>query len=1003
MEHVIEMFQSQAQPARGLEGACLDHIGSLCPKKSHIKRIYILLIPLIILASFPKTINGELENIKWEDLSEHLKSESISLLELNICDCPEDIENIEAPRTVAQIIENTFYLWEEYDIVTGQDVSCVCILMKKPNQKPLSADEAQILLTASSLLTESQPKPENVVILDPFDTRLNLISIEELLVNDEQPFTPEISIGTDDRTRITNTSSYPWNTHCYLGGIQFPSVPNSYRGTGCIVTPYMVLTCGHNVYHQATNSWAENNITITPGQKQDHEYADVIRPYGTKNSAELRTNSQFIAGEQSVEYDYGAVLFNESFSEINTYMPVEFSNSFLSVGDTIYIAGYPKKVKLGTLDEEPNSQAFWEGSGEIVAMNSSILNYWVDTSGGDSGAPIRSSNGILEQDRIIGIHGGGTEDPTPVNGGVRLGQENQALITEWMQWTPFIDIPDTEDCQTINIGTETKSWVCPMYTYYHDSRTQVIYLASEIETSGLITSLALDVTMIPGQMLNNWTIRLKHTQRSSYESISDYYLDGSDWTVVYQNDEDVDSTGWRTFEFQRPFVYNGTDNLLVDFSHNNDFYTENGQCSASLIGPARSLIQFSDSEAGDPLNWSGASYDSLYYSEYIPNIRLTICDDTVSVSSKVTASDGEAADYFGSSVSISGNYMIVGAYGNDDKGLSSGSAYIFEHQGSNWIQQEILTSPDGSTFDQFGKSVSISGDYAIVGAPLINDEIGSAYIFHRQGDNWTHQKKLTTWDWDKGEGDKFGSSVGIDGDYAVIGAIGDDLGCGAAHIFMRRGSNWIQQAKLIAEDWALDDEFGCEVSISGDYVIAGAYRDNNERGAAYIFKRQGIDWTQHTKLLASDGSIQDCFGYSVALNGDYAILGAYLNDDQIHDRGSAYIFKLQGDNWIEQAKLIASDGATDDHFGKSVSICGNTAIIGAPGDYITGNIEGSVYMFKCENNRWTQQAKLRASDGKYEDNFGSTLSISSSYAIIGAYGDDDKGENSGSVYIYNMD
>jgi hypothetical protein len=561
----------------------------------------------------------------------------------------------------------------------------------------------------------------------------------------------------------------------------------------------------------------------------------------------------------------------------------------------------------------------------------------------------------------------------------------------------------TGDCQTVGIGTGTKSWECPLSTYFHDCRTQVIYLAREIKNSGVITSLALDVTTIPSQILDNWTIRMKHTDRSSYESINDYYLDGSGWTIVYQNDESIDNTGWNNFEFQRTFCYNGSDNLLVDFSFNNDFYTDDGLCNASIPGPARSLIQFSDSEDGDPLNWSGAEFESLYYSGYIPNIRLTFCDNTTGIGYKVTASDGNVADYFGNSVSINGNYVVVGAYEDDDKGLGSGSAYIFERQGNNWIQKDKLVAPDGSMFNQFGKSVSISGDYTIIGAPLMQTEIGSAYIFNREGSSWSYQKKLTTWDWDKGEGDKFGSSVAIDGDYAVVGAIGDDLGCGAAYVFMRSGNNWVQQAKLIAEDWAFDDEFGCAVSISGNYVIVGAYGDNFQSGAAYVFERQGRDWTQCAKLIASDASIDDCLGYSVAISGDYVILGAYLDDDQIHDRGSAYIFRRNGDDWIEEARLIASDGAEDDHFGKSVSISQNTAIIGAPDDYITDDNKGSVYIFKRENNRWTQQAKLVASDGESEDNFGNILSIDGSYAVIGVSGDDDKGSNSGSVYIYNID
>ena len=993
MKRRINLFKSQLQDACKFESPSFYCSQSLSPTKSHVKKTLILLIAIIFPAFLTKPIHGELENIKWEELSAHLESESISLLELNICDCPEDIEDIEAARTVAQIIENTFYLWEEYDIVTDQGVSCECILMKKPEQKPLTADEAQVLLTASSLFRESQPNTENTVILDPFDEQLNLINIDRWHTDDELSLTLESSIGIDDRMRINNTTTYPWNTHCFLGEIEFPSDPNSYRGTGCIVSPYMVLTCGHNVYDQATNSWAEN-ITISPGQSQDHEFADVIRPYGTRNSTELRTNPQYIAGEAGVEHDYGAVLFNESFSEINTYMPVEFSNSSLPTGDIIYIAGYPSEVKLGTLTEETYSQTLWDGSGEIISTTPHTLNYWVDTSGGDSGAPIRSSNGTAEYDRIIGVHCGSMEVPLLVNIGVRLGAANETLITEWMQWTPSNTPMENENCQTVTIGTDSKSWVCPMFTCFHDSRTQVIYLNSEIGKSGTITSLALDVTEIPKQIMNNWTIRLKHTQRDNYESISDYYLDGSDWTIVYQNNECVDNIGWRTFEFQRPFVYNGSDNLLVDFSHNNDFYTDNGKCNASVPGPARSLIQFSDNDAGDPLNWSGSSYYTLFWSNYVPNIRLTICDDTLSADLKVTASDGATVDYFGSAVSISENYMIVGATGDDDKGFSSGSAYIFERQGNNWVQQDKLIAPDGSPFSKFGTSLAISEDYAVVGAPLRSSNTGSAYIFQHQGNNWTFLQKPIPLD---GYSSKFGCSVSIDGDYAIIGKLN------SAYVFINSEYEWIQQAKLNANDQGPNDGFGYSVSISGDYAIIGAFCSNSYRGSAYIFKRQGTNWTQQAKLVGSDSSMNDYFGYCVAISGDHAIIGAYLDDDQMQNRGSAYIFERQGDNWTEQAKLIALDGTTEDNFGKSVSISGNTALIGAPGDYITANNEGSAYIFKYENNNWMQQAKLTESEGRAEDYFGSTVSISGSYAIIGAYGNDDKGESSGSAYIYNID
>jgi len=194
------------------------------------------------------------------------------------------------------------------------------------------------------------------------------------------------------------------------------------------------------------------------------------------------------------------------------------------------------------------------------------------------------------------------------------GDSNEATITI-----------DVSACTTIPIGTGTSTWDFPMHTFYHDSRTQVIYLASEIGIPGIIKDLALDVTIVPGQTMNNWTIRMKHTSLDNYSTPS---LDATGWTTVYDENESISSTGWRTFTFSTPFAYNGTDNLLVDFSHNNSSYSTNGYCMVSSPGGTRSAYAYSDSGFGDdPLNWSGTTSPSVYGSSYVPNIQLTICGE----------------------------------------------------------------------------------------------------------------------------------------------------------------------------------------------------------------------------------------------------------------------------------------------------------------------------------------------------------------------------------------
>ncbi len=372
---------------------------------------------------------------------------------------------------------------------------------------------------------------------------------------------------------------------------------------------------------------------------------------------------------------------------------------------------------------------------------------------------------------------------------------------------------------------------------------------------------------------------------------------------------------------------------------------------------------------------------------------------------KLVASDRDEGDYFGITISISGDYAIVGADGKDD---NAGSAYIFKRDGVSWSQQAKLVAADRALGDRFGSSVSISGDYAIVGAAHEDHDVsganelhdaGSAYIFKRDGVSWSQQTKLVASD--RATSDFFGVSVSISGDYAIVGALFDD-DAGSAYIFKRDGVSWSQQTKLVASDRAAMDLFSHSVSISGDYAIVGAYYEDHDvsgaselsnAGAAYIFKRDGDSWSQQAKLVAADRALGDRFGVSVSISGDYAIVGADGKDD---DAGSAYIFKRDGVSWSQQTKLVASDRDAGDRFGTSVSISDDYAIVGALFD----DDAGSAYIFKRDGVSWSQQTKLVASDRATDDFFGYSVSISGDYAIVGAlqenYG------AFGSAYIYSV-
>ena len=379
---------------------------------------------------------------------------------------------------------------------------------------------------------------------------------------------------------------------------------------------------------------------------------------------------------------------------------------------------------------------------------------------------------------------------------------------------------------------------------------------------------------------------------------------------------------------------------------------------------------------------------------------------TWSQQQKLTASDGAADDYFGHSVCIDGDTVVVGA-GEDDVGANAnqGSAYVFVRSGTTWQQQQKLTAIDGATIDQFGISVSISGNTTVVGAFGANVDRGSAYVFVRSGTTWMHQQQLIASDGDAS--DAFGVSVAISGDTVVVGANQDDVGAnlhqGSAYVFVRSGATWWQQQKLTAIDGVANRVFGSSVAISGDTAIVGSASDQVfpvlglYPGSAYAFVRTGTSWSQQ-KLTASDGAFQDLFGASVAISGATVVVGASYDDvGASFDQGSAYLFTC---GRTEQTEVLADDGATGDEFGSSVSVSGDTVVVGAPFDDVALTNEGSAYVFVRNGFGWTQQAKLTASDAATGALFGFSVSISGDTALVGAYLDDEGFANQGSAYVF---
>ncbi len=334
---------------------------------------------------------------------------------------------------------------------------------------------------------------------------------------------------------------------------------------------------------------------------------------------------------------------------------------------------------------------------------------------------------------------------------------------------------------------------------------------------------------------------------------------------------------------------------------------------------------------------------------------------------------------------------------------------------NSFVQQQQLVAADGAAFDQFGSAVAISGDTAVVGAPYDtvggNYHQGSVYVFIRSGSTWTQQAQLFASN--GSAGDEFGWSVAIDGDTIVVGADAYDVFAntdqGSAYVFTRSGTTWTQQAQLFANDGSGTDRdyFGVAVAVKGDTAIVGAYLDdylsNINQGSAYVFVRSGTAWSLQQHLLAGDGAAVDEFGASVALDGETALVGAWSKTVGSNvQQGAAYVFVRSGTVWTQQAKLTADDGQAQDFFGVSVGLSGDTAIAGADWHDFSGQTnQGAAYVFVRNGTTWSQQQRLIAADGAANDEFGHSVAISGNTVAVGAWLHDVSGIlDQGMVYTF---
>jgi len=315
---------------------------------------------------------------------------------------------------------------------------------------------------------------------------------------------------------------------------------------------------------------------------------------------------------------------------------------------------------------------------------------------------------------------------------------------------------------------------------------------------------------------------------------------------------------------------------------------------------------------------------------------------------------------FGISVAVYGDYAIVGASNED-----GGAAYIFHREDMEWVEEAKLTAEGG----WFGNAVSIFEDYVLVGAPYVGVG-GAAYIFVREETTWTQQAKLVPSDSlvDR----HFGRLVSISDKYAVVGRYID------AFVFKRQGTMWLEDFRFRGDP----SGGGTGVSTWGDVVVVGG-REDSINEYVDIYRTDGLAWVQEATLVASDGSLGDNFGKAVSIFKDQIIIGAYADDDMGEFSGSAYVYEKTTDSWVEQAKILPSNGAPSGYFGTAVSIAGNHAIVGAPS--APGHAKGTAVILKYDGVDWTEVAILGTPEpyGSALE-FGVSVSISRDVAIVGS-------------------
>jgi hypothetical protein len=375
-------------------------------------------------------------------------------------------------------------------------------------------------------------------------------------------------------------------------------------------------------------------------------------------------------------------------------------------------------------------------------------------------------------------------------------------------------------------------------------------------------------------------------------------------------------------------------------------------------------------------------------------------------SAKVVSANRESRAEYGTSVAIHGDYAVVGA---SRENVASGNAYVYHKDSAGtWSYSQTFSAPDPNDGAEFGGGAKISDNQLVIAAGRADVDgvirAGALYVYSLNGNNWDYDTKLTANDY---SGDaKMGmnpTSLAMENDIVVAGAPGENGWTGSVYIFEKSAGVWSQSQKLMNPNAQSGESFGIAVAINDNYIIVGSNEEDGTKGAAHIFTKDGNGtWSHFQKIVASDGTSQAYFGSSVSMDNGIIAVGAYGDNG---GTGATYMFEDDGSgNWIQTEKLTASSPSTEAMYGWNCKLQNNYLVVAAPHAY--GVEEGEVYFYSREAGVWNEVQKVESQDLAPEDFYGWNVEMYGDQLIVGAPWEDEdaNGQNTidraGSAYIF---